>query len=425
MIKINLENVLLKEDVSVLKEEVLDANKTLLSKTGEGNDFLGWQELPKDYDKEEFARIKEAAKKIRSNSDVLVAIGIGGSYLGAKAVIDALTNSYEKPEVEVLFAGHHLSSTETQELLDYLDGKDFSINVISKSGTTTEPAVAFRIFKEKLEEKYGIEGAKERIFATTDKSRGALKTLATNMGYETFVVPDNVGGRFSVLTAVGLLPIAAAGFDIDELMAGARDGMEAYPETPFEDNAAFQYVAARNLLYKNGKKMEILVNYEPKLKNVSEWWKQLYGESEGKDGKGLFPVSVGFTTDLHSLGQMIQDGEKIFFETVLRVNEPKQDIELKSDEQDLDGLNYLVGKTMDYVNQTALRATVQAHVSGNVPNIILDMEKIDERNLGRLIYFFEYSVALSGYIIGVNPFNQPGVEEYKKNMFRLLEKPGY
>ena len=325
----------------------------------------------------------------------------------------------------MLFAGHHLSSTETQELLDYLDGKDFSINVISKSGTTTEPAVAFRIFKEKLEEKYGIEGAKERIFATTDKSRGALKTLATNMGYETFVVPDNVGGRFSVLTAVGLLPIAAAGFDIDELMAGARDGMEAYPETPFEDNAAFQYVAARNLLYKNGKKMEILVNYEPKLKNVSEWWKQLYGESEGKDGKGLFPVSVGFTTDLHSLGQMIQDGEKIFFETVLRVNEPKQDIELKSDEQDLDGLNYLVGKTMDYVNQTALRATVQAHVSGNVPNIILDMEKIDERNLGRLIYFFEYSVALSGYIIGVNPFNQPGVEEYKKNMFRLLEKPGY
>ncbi|NLW52201.1 MAG: glucose-6-phosphate isomerase [Tissierellia bacterium] len=425
MIRINLENALLKEDVSVLKEEVLDANKTLLSKTGEGNDFLGWQELPRDYDKEEFARIKEAAKKIRSNSDVLIAIGIGGSYLGAKAVIDALSNSYEKPEVEVLFAGHHLSSTDTQELLDYLDGKDFSINVISKSGTTTEPAVAFRIFKDKLEEKYGVEGAKERIFATTDKERGALKTLSTNMGYETFVVPDNVGGRFSVLTAVGLLPIAVAGFDIDELMAGARDGMDTYPETPFEDNAAFQYVAARNLMYRNGKKMEILVNYEPKLKNVSEWWKQLYGESEGKDGKGLFPVSVGFTTDLHSLGQMIQDGEKIFFETVLRVNEPKKDIELKSDDLDLDGLNYLVGKTMDYVNQTALKATVEAHVSGQVPNIILDMEKIDERNLGRLIYFYEYAVALSGYIIGVNPFNQPGVEEYKKNMFRLLEKPGY
>ena len=425
MIKINLENVLLKEDVSVLKEEVLDANKTLLSKTGEGNDFLGWQELPKDYDKEEFARIKEAAKKIRSNSDVLVAIGIGGSYLGAKAVIDALTNSYEKPEVEVLFAGHHLSSTETQELLDYLDGKDFSINVISKSGTTTEPAVAFRIFKEKLEEKYGIEGAKERIFATTDKSRGALKTLATNMGYETFVVPDNVGGRFSVLTAVGLLPIAAAGFDIDELMAGARDGMEAYPETPFEDNAAFQYVAARNLLYKNGKKMEILVNYEPKLKNVSEWWKQLYGESEGKDLKGIFPASVDFTTDLHSMGQWIQDGERTIFETVITVEEQLHNMVIPSDEANLDGLNYIAGKRIDEVNKMAELGTRIAHVDGGVPNMIITLPRLDEKCLGELIYFFEIGCGISGYILEVNPFNQPGVEDYKRNMFALLNKPGY
>lgn len=425
MLKIDLEKLLLEEGVDSIKEEVLKAKETLDSKEGKGNDFLGWIDLPRDYDKEEFSRIKEASKKIRENSDVLVAIGIGGSYLGAKAVIDALQNSYEKPEVEVLFAGNHLSSTETKELLDYLDNRDFSINVISKSGTTTEPAIAFRLFKEKLEEKYGEEEAKSRIFATTDKERGALKTLATNMGYETFVVPDDVGGRFSVLTAVGLLPIAVAGFDIDKLMKGADKARQELAQLPFEENPVLQYVAARNLLYRNGKKIEILVNYEPKLKNISEWWKQLYGESEGKDGKGIFPTSVGFTTDLHSLGQIIQDGEKHIFETVLRVNNPKYDLKITEDKDDLDGLNYLAGKGVDYVNQTALKATVEAHVTGKVPNIIIDIDKIEEFNLGYLFYFFEYAVGISGYVLDVNPFDQPGVEEYKKNMFRLLEKPGY
>ena len=425
MLKIDLEKLLLEEGVDSIKEEVLKAKETLDSKEGKGNDFLGWIDLPRDYDKEEFSRIKEASKKIRENSDVLVAIGIGGSYLGAKAVIDALQNSYEKPEVEVLFAGNHLSSTETKELLDYLDNRDFSINVISKSGTTTEPAIAFRLFKEKLEEKYGEEEAKSRIFATTDKERGALKTLATNMGYETFVVPDDVGGRFSVLTAVGLLPIAVAGFDIDKLMKGADKARQELAQLPFEENPVLQYVAARNLLYRNGKKIEILVNYEPKLKNISEWWKQLYGESEGKDGKGIFPTSVGFTTDLHSLGQIIQDGEKHIFETVVRVNNPKYDLKITEDKDDLDGLNYLAGKGVDYVNQTALKATVEAHVTGKVPNIIIDIDKIEEFNLGYLFYFFEYAVGISGYVLDVNPFDQPGVEEYKKNMFRLLEKPGY
>ena len=425
MLKIDLEKLLLEEGVDSIKEEVLKAKETLDSKEGKGNDFLGWIDLPRDYDKEEFSRIKEASKKIRENSDVLVAIGIGGSYLGAKAVIDALQNSYEKPEVEVLFAGNHLSSTETKELLDYLDNRDFSINVISKSGTTTEPAIAFRLFKEKLEEKYGEEEAKSRIFATTDKERGALKTLATNMGYETFVVPDDVGGRFSVLTAVGLLPIAVAGFDIDKLMEGADKARQELAQLPFEENPVLQYVAARNLLYRNGKKIEILVNYEPKLKNISEWWKQLYGESEGKDGKGIFPTSVGFTTDLHSLGQIIQDGEKHIFETVVRVNNPKYDLKITEDKDDLDGLNYLAGKGVDYVNQTALKATVEAHVTGKVPNIIIDIDKIEEFNLGYLFYFFEYAVGISGYVLDVNPFDQPGVEEYKKNMFRLLEKPGY
>lgn len=425
MIKVNLEQALLKDDISIIKEEVEKANKTLLDRSGEGNDFLGWIDLPTNYDREEFARIKKAAEKIRKDSQVLIAIGIGGSYLGAKAVIEALQNSYEKPELEVIFAGNHLSALETKELLDYIDDKDFSINVISKSGTTTEPAVAFRFFKEKLEEKYGKEEAAKRIFATTDKAKGALKTMATDLGYETFVVPDDVGGRFSVLTAVGLLPIACAGFDIDQLMVGADEARAEYSTKKFEENDALKYVAARNLLYRDGKKVEILVNYEPKLSYISEWWKQLFGESEGKDGKGIFPVSVGFTTDLHSLGQIIQEGEKMFFETVLRVNKSKFDLEIKEDEKDLDGLNYLKGKTLDYVNKTALEATVQAHVTGQVPNIILDLEAIDEKNIGRLLYFYEYAVGVSGYLLGVNPFNQPGVEEYKKNMFRLLEKPGY
>ncbi len=425
MMKINLEHAFLEDRLDEIKDEVLAAKKTLVEGTGEGNDFLGWINQPEAYDKEEYERIKLAAQKIRQNSKVLVAIGIGGSYLGAQAVLDALRNPYEKDELEVLFVGNHLSSTQTQELINYVADKDFSVNVISKSGTTTEPAVTFRIFKEILEERYGLEGAKERIFATTDKAKGALKTLATDMGYETFVVPDDIGGRFSVLTAVGLLPIAAAGHDIDKLMEGARDEMNRALTNDFEDNAAMKYAAIRNLLYRDGKKIEILASYEPKLRTISEWWKQLYGESEGKDHKALFPASVGFTTDLHSLGQIIQDGERIIFETVIRVNKPKYDIVIKSNEDDLDGLNYLAGKTLDYVNQAALKATVQAHVSGGVPNVILDIDEIDEYNLGKIFYFFEFAAGLSGYTLGVNPFNQPGVEEYKKNMFTILEKPGY
>lgn len=423
--KINLANSFFEKDLSAIKEEILSADRLLKSRQGKGNEFLGWIDLPVNYDKEEFARIKKAAEKIRKDSDVLVAIGIGGSYLGAKAAMDALLNSYEKKKPEVIFVGNHLSSVETFELMEYLKDKDFSINVISKSGTTTEPAIAFRIFKELLEERYGLEEAKTRIYATTDKARGALKTLADNMGYETFVVPDDVGGRFSVLTAVGLLPIAAAGLDIDALMKGAQDARDDYMNKSFEDNDCLKYVAIRNILYRQGKEVEILVNYEPKLRNISEWWKQLYGESEGKSEKGLLPVSVGFTTDLHSLGQIIQDGPKNIFETLVLVKEVKHDIEIKADKDDLDGLNYLVGKTMSYVNKIASEATVQAHVIGRVPNIILELERIDEYNLGRLFYFFEYGVGVSGYVLGVNPFDQPGVEEYKKNMFKLLEKPGY
>lgn len=425
MIKIDLTQAGLGQELDRLKGEVEEASRTLQEASGQGNDFLGWLDLPKNYDKEEYERIKDAAKRIRSQSQVLIAIGIGGSYLGARAVIDALQDSYKTPDLEVIFVGNHLSSTVTTELLDYIKDKDFSINVISKSGTTTEPAVAFRIFKEELEKRYGSEEARNRIYATTDRKRGALKSLADTMGYESFVIADDVGGRFSVLSPVGLLPIAAAGFDIDGLMKGARDQMQACMTEEFDENPALQYAAARNIFYREGKKMEILVAYEPKLRNLSEWWKQLYGESEGKDGKGLFPVSVSFTTDLHSLGQIVQDGERIIFETVMRINSPKRDIEIKSDEKDLDGLNYLAGKTLDYVNKKALEATVMAHVTGRVPNILIDLEKIDEYNLGSLLYFFEYAVGVSGYLLGVNPFNQPGVEEYKKNMFRLLEKPGY
>ena len=425
MIKIDLTQAGLDQEIDKLRREVEEASRTLQEASGQGNDFLGWLDLPKSYDKEEYERIKDAAQRIRSQSQVLIAIGIGGSYLGARAVIDALQDSYKTPDLEVIFVGNHLSSTVTRELLDYIKDKDFSINVISKSGTTTEPAVAFRIFKEELEKRYGSEEARNRIYATTDRKRGALKSLADTMGYESFVIADDVGGRFSVLSPVGLLPIAAAGFDIDGLMQGARDQMEACMTKAYDENPALQYVAARNILYREGKKMEILVAYEPKLRNLSEWWKQLYGESEGKDGKGLFPISVSFTTDLHSLGQIVQDGERIIFETVMRVNSPKHDIEIKGDERDLDGLNYLAGKTLDYVNKKALEATVMAHVTGKVPNILIDLEKIDEYNLGSLLYFFEYAVGVSGYLLGVNPFNQPGVEEYKKNMFRLLEKPGY
>ncbi|MDO4778944.1 MAG: glucose-6-phosphate isomerase [Tissierellia bacterium] len=423
--KINLENSFFYESLNYIKGEVLKADELLKNREGKGSDFLGWIDLPENYDKDEFERILKAAEKIRNNSDVLIAIGIGGSYLGAKAINDALLNSYEKAKPEVIFVGNHLSSLEMYELLEYVKDKDFSINVISKSGTTTEPAIAFRIFKEALENKYSKEEARERIFATTDRGKGALKTLATNMEYETFVVPDDVGGRFSVLTAVGLLPLAVAGVDIRKLMEGAKFERKLALEREFEENAELQYAAIRNILYRKGKEIEILVNYEPKLRNVAEWWKQLYGESEGKGEKGLFPVSVGFTTDLHSLGQMIQDGSKNIFETVISVKQPKIDIEIKKDEEDLDGLNYLAGKTVDYVNKKACEATIEAHVTGRVPNIVLEIEKIDEYNLGRLLYFFEYAVGVSGYVLGVNPFDQPGVEEYKKNMFRLLEKPGF
>lgn len=423
--KINLEKSFYEEKLNDIKDEVLDAQTKLLEGKGEGSDFLGWIDLPINYDKEEFSRIKKASEKIRKDSDVLVAIGIGGSYLGAKAVLHALTNSFEKNKPEVIFTGNHLSSTEMVELKEYLKDKDFSINVISKSGTTTEPAIAFRIFKELLEEKYGEEEAKGRIFATTDKEKGALKTLANNKGYETFVVPDNVGGRFSVLTAVGLLPLAVAGIDIDKLMEGAKDYRQKVLNTDFEENEVLKYVATRNLLNRNGKDIEILVSYEPKLQYFNEWWKQLFGESEGKDNKGIFPTSVVFTTDLHSLGQIIQEGKRNIFETVISVDKPIHDIEIKEDEDNLDGLNYLKGKTVDEVNKVATEATIEAHVTGKVPNIVLNLERIDEYNIGKLIYFFEYAIGVSGYVLGVNPFNQPGVEEYKNNMFRMLEKPGY
>lgn len=423
--KLNFEYGIYKDEWKELKNEVLKADKRLKEGDGEGNDFLGWVDLPINFDKEEFTRIKQASEKIKSNSDVLVAIGIGGSYLGAEAVISALKNKYQKSKTEVIFVGNDLSSTEIFELSSYIRDKDFSINVISKSGTTTEPAIAFRIFKDILEEKYGKEKAKDRIFATTDKQKGALKTLSQKNDYETFVVPDNVGGRFSVLTAVGLLPIAVAGFNIDELMKGAADYREIALNGDFENNDILKYVAFRNYLYRNGKKIEIMAVYEPRLRFFTEWWKQLFGESEGKDNKGIFPASVIFTTDLHSLGQIIQDGERNIFETVIEVEKPKYDFVIKEEEGSLDGLNYLAGKTVDEVNKVATRATMAAHVEGNVPNLLFQIEEINEYNLGKLLYFFEYAVGVSGYVLDVNPFNQPGVETYKRNMFKMLGKPGF
>lgn len=407
------------------EDKVSVAFQTLVNKSGEGNDFLGWIKQPEDYDKNEYDRIKKAAQKIRSDSQVLVVIGIGGSYLGARAVIEALSPRYEKTGTEILYAGNHLSAPELTELMNYVADKDFSINVISKSGTTTEPAIAFRLLKEQLENKVGEDEAKGRIYVTTDQKRGALKTLADEVGYETFVVPDDIGGRFTVLTAVGLLPIATAGLDIDALMEGAREGMKVCLEDDLKTNPAMQYAAARNLLYEEGKAIEILVTYEPKLSYIQEWWKQLYGESEGKDGEGLYPASVVNTTDLHSMGQWIQDGERIIFETVISIEEPSQDITLKEADSDLDGLNYLAGKTLHEVNQKAMEGTRQAHISGGVPNIMLSLAKLDEFNLGQLLYFFEVGVGVSGYMLGVNPFNQPGVELYKSNMLKLLGKPGY
>lgn len=414
-------------------KEVEKNHKELHKRALDEEDFVGWLELPTDYNKEEFKRIKKAAKKIAKESDILVVIGIGGSYLGARAVIESLTSTFynllsekQRKYPQILYVGNNLSPNYMNELIEYIGNKDFSVNVISKSGTTTEPAIAFRIFREILENKYGIDEARSRIYATTDKQKGALKTLAENEGYEQFVVPDNIGGRYSVLTAVGLLPIAVAGIDIEKLMEGARTAQERFDDSDLKYNECYQYSVIRNILYsKMNKTTEILVNYEPKMHYFTEWWKQLYGESEGKENKGIFPAGVDFTTDLHSMGQYIQEGRRDLFETVISIKTPKNDIIINPDDDNLDGLNYLSGKTMDYVNKKAMEGTIKAHVDGDVPNIEIEMNKLDEKNIGELIYFFEKACAMSGMILGVNPFNQPGVEKYKKNMFHLLEKPGY
>ena len=435
MLKLDLSKTLgLVNDESILlmKERVLSAQKKLNEATGEGHEFLGWVNLPKDYDKEEFDRIIKSAEKIKRDSDALVVIGIGGSYLGAKAAIEMLTSSFhnnlskeKRNGVEIYFLGQNISADYMNEFLQLIEGKEISVNVISKSGTTTEPAIAFRIMKEYMERKYGQDEAKKRIYTTTDKAKGALKTLANQIGYESFIVPDNVGGRYSVLTAVGLLPIAAAGIDINSIMQGANDAMEKYMNNDYLDNDALKYAAARNILLESGKLIEILVNYEPKLTFFSEWWKQLYGESEGKNGKGIFPASVNFTTDLHSLGQYIQDGNRVLFETVLNVGEAGKDFVVEKEEANLDGLNFLAGKTMHDINNNAFKGTLLAHNDGGVPNILLSIDKINPYTFGELVYFFEYACGVSGYTLGINPFDQPGVEAYKKNMFALLGKPGY
>ncbi len=408
-----------------ISNEIVKAHELLRSKKGPGNDFLGWLDLPIDYDSREFSLIKQAAAKIKDQSDVLLAIGIGGSYLGARSAIEMLKKYFGQTGVEVIFVGNQISSTYASQLLEYLKDKDFSINVISKSGTTTEPAIAFRIFKDFMEEKYGKAEAKNRIYATTDKARGALKTLADAEGYAEFVVPDDVGGRYSVLTAVGLLPIAASGVDIDEMMQGAKDAYFAYMEKDISKNDALKYALIRNVLYRSGKKIEMLVNFEPKLNYFAEWWKQLYGESEGKDNKGIWITSAAFTTDLHSLGQMIQQGERTLFETVIAVEKPEADIKINKTEDNLDGLNFLAGKSMDYVNKMAMNGTMLAHVDGGVPNIRVTIPEISAYMYGYMAYFFEIACGVSAYTLGVNPFDQPGVESYKKNMFALLGKPGY
>jgi len=419
-------------EVQAMQAKAEAGKKTLVEQTGAGNDFLGWIDLPVDYDKEEFARIKQAAKKIQGNSDVLLVIGIGGSYLGARAAIEFLRHDFynnlksdERKTPEIYFVGNNISSSYISGLIDVIGERDFSINMISKSGTTTEPAIAFRVFKEMLENKYGKEEATKRIYATTDKARGALKNLATEVGYETFVVPDDVGGRFSVLTAVGLLPIAVSGADIDKLMAGAAAGRELALNQPYETNDAMQYATIRNILHEQGKSVEILANYEPSVHYVSEWWKQLYGESEGKDKKGIFPASVDLTADLHSMGQFIQDGARIMFETIINVEKSSKEIILKEEGVDLDGLNYLAGKSVDFVNKNAMNGTILAHTDGGVPNLVVNVPEQNEYYLGQLFYFFEFACGVSGYILNVNPFNQPGVESYKKNMFALLGKKGF
>ena len=420
------------EEMANFKTTVMAAKDTLLGRSGAGNDFLGWIDLPVNYDKEEFARIKKAAAKIQQDSDVLLVVGIGGSYLGARAAIEFLSNSFYnvlpksvRKTPEIYFVGNSISSKYIHDLKDVLAGKDFSINIISKSGTTTEPAIAFRVFKEMLIEKYGREEANKRIYATTDRAKGALKSLANEEGYESFVVPDDVGGRYSVLTAVGLLPIAVSGADIDQLMAGAASGRKKALEQPYEENGALQYAAVRNILYKKGKSVEIVANYEPSLHYVSEWWKQLFGESEGKDNRGLFPAAVDLTTDLHSMGQFIQDGSRVMFETVLNVEESPEEILLQKEEVDTDGMNYLAGKSVDFVNKSAMNGTILAHTDGDVPNLMVTIPEQTAFYLGELFYFFEFACGVSGYLLGINPFNQPGVESYKKNMFALLGKPGY
>ena len=428
----HLSSFISEEEYAAIYPQVEAAHKQLEAKNGPGSDFLGWMTLPRDYDKEEFARIKAAAKKIQSDSDVLLVIGIGGSYLGARAAIEFLSHSFYnvldksvRKTPEIYFCGNSISSTYLKHLMDVVGDRDFSINMISKSGTTTEPAIAFRVFKEKLEAKYGKKGAAERIYATTDKAKGSLKHLSDEEGYETFVVPDDVGGRFSVLTAVGLLPIAVSGADIDKLMEGAASGRKRALENDFEENDALQYAALRNILLRKGKSVEILANYEPAVHYVSEWWKQLFGESEGKDNKGLFPASVDLTTDLHSMGQFIQHGSRVMFETVINIDTPREELTIGEEPVDLDGLNYLAGKTVDFVNKSAMNGTILAHTDGQVPNFMVTVPEVNEFYLGELFYFFEFACGVSGYLLGVNPFNQPGVESYKKNMFALLGKPGY
>lgn len=419
-------------EITYLQDAVKVAHHSLHEQTGAGNDFLGWIDLPVDYDKEEFSRIQKAAAKIQSDSDILLVIGIGGSYLGARAAVEMLQHSFynvlpkeQRKTPQVLFAGNNISSTYMRDLMDLLEGKDFSINVISKSGTTTEPALAFRIFRKLLEEKYGAEKARTRIYATTDKARGALKTLAKEEGYETFVIPDDVGGRYSVLTAVGLLPIAASGADIEEMMKGAASAREDFSKSELVENPAYQYAAVRNVLYNKGKTIEMLINYEPGLQYFAEWWKQLFGESEGKDQKGIFPSSANFSTDLHSLGQYFQEGRRDLFETVIKVEKARHELTIEEESNDLDGLNYLAGQTVDFVNNKAFEGTLLAHTDGGVPNLIVSIPSLDAYTFGYLVYFFEKACAMSGYLLGVNPFDQPGVEAYKVNMFALLGKPGF
>ncbi|MFC0523916.1 glucose-6-phosphate isomerase [Pontibacillus salicampi] len=419
-------------EISYMKDNVKLAHHALHEKTGAGNDFLGWVDLPSNYDKEEFNRIQQSAEKIKSDSDVLLVIGIGGSYLGARAALEMLNHSFynqlrkeQRNTPEIIFVGNSISAPYMRDLFDLLEGKDVSINVISKSGTTTEPAIAFRVFRDYIEKKYGKEEARKRIYATTDRQKGALKTLAEEEGYESFVIPDDVGGRFSVLTAVGLLPIAASGISIEDMMQGAQAAQEQLADSDIDHNPAYQYAAVRNVLHNKGKTIEMLVNYEPALQYFAEWWKQLFGESEGKDQKGIFPASANFSTDLHSMGQYVQDGRRDLFETVIHVETPTKDITIEEDEQNLDGLNYLAGKTVDYVNEKAFEGTLLAHTDGQVPNLILHVPTLDAYTFGYMVYFFEKACAISGYLLGVNPFDQPGVEAYKKNMFALLGKPGF